>query len=67
MRLPGDWSGGGKEQKEYRPVVLKVLTKNIRGVAQTLELIEDEQSVNIEGGEEFVIVMYPVKMLEGSI
>ena len=56
-----------KDGEEYRPVPMRIRSKNVRGVAKDLELIEDDQEVSLADGDEFVAVLFPVKMLEGTI
>lgn len=57
----------GKDGPIYRATVFKITSKNVRGVALTLELIEDEQTIHLEGGEEFLIAYVPDVMLQGDL
>lgn len=43
------------EQRTYVATVFKVLTKNVRGVPMTLHLVENEEMIELKGGEEFMI------------
>ena len=55
------------EKSNRKLCLLRVKSKNVRGVPRELELIEDEQTVNLEGGEVFLTAYILENMLEGDL
>lgn len=48
--------------KKLHLTVLKVLERNPDGSPRTFELLRDDESTNIEGGENFWLVYAPAEM-----
>jgi len=56
--------GEGKQKLRYKQVVFQILQKNPNGTPLTCRLIQDKQTVHLEGGEEFMTAYIPQIMLE---
>ncbi len=57
----------GKGGPKYKLCLFKIESNNVRGVPEVCRLVEDEQTVTLEGGERFMTAYLPVEMLEGDL
>jgi len=51
----------------YQLMLLKVESRNVRGIPMSLTLLEEEQKINIEEGMEFITAYIQEQNLEGTI
>jgi len=45
--------------EQYAAVVLKVVEKDVHGRPSRVDIVHDDQSTPIEGGEEFIVAWWP--------
>lgn len=53
--------------EKYKLCVFHVTSKNVRGIPMTLRLLEEEETIEVKDGMEFVTGYLMVRVLEGNI
>lgn len=54
-------------EKTYIEVLFLIKTRNIRGIPSECMMVEDEQTIHLKGGEEFMTALIQEHMTEGSL
>lgn len=52
------------DDKKYRATVLHVTGRTENGRPRECRVLHDDESIDLQGGEQFVIVYFPVEMLQ---